>query len=414
MTFGYSLGNFMRVLSQWNFGVFVFGNFTSLIGSWMQRIAVGWLTWELTQSATWLGIIAFADLAPAVIVAPFAGAIADRWNRRTVMQVAQATGFVFAAVLALLFSIDQLTIVPLLLLVLALGTADAIVQPSRLAFVSTLVSKQDLATAVAIKSITFNSARFIGPAVAGIIIATVGITWAFVLNALSFLIFIVALHLMDARSETPRRSGRFNFVGDTVEGFVYAFSGKGVGALLMLMVFSSFGIRPLIELMPGWAAGIFGGGAPELAALTSAIGIGAVIGGFWLASRTSPRGLLRATLICCAGQSVAIFAFALTSDLSTALPIAALGGLFLVTSAISAQTLVQMNVEDSMRGRVLGLYGLIQRAFPALGALLMGYASEFFGMRLPLIAGTILLAGFTILLALHYEELERKLEHGLE
>jgi predicted MFS family arabinose efflux permease len=410
MPLGLSFRNLTRVLSHREFAAFTAGNFVSLIGTWMQRIAVGWLTWQLTQSATWLGIIAFADLAPAVLVAPFGGVVADRWDRLKLMKFAQVTGLFFATLLAVLYGMGELTIWPLFVIVFLLGMTDAFAQPARLAFVSTMVPNHELATAVAIKSITFNAARFIGPAVAGIIIATVGIFWAFVGNAVTFVFFLVALGFIRSGGGGPRRTGRVTILRDTMEGVAYAFSGRGVGALLVLMIFSSFTIRPVIELLPGWAADVFGGGAAELAMLTSAIGVGAVIGGFWLASRTSTRGLFRATLVCSGGQAVMMFLFALSSNIRIALPIAAAGGLFLVTSAIGAQTLVQINVEDGMRGRVLGLYGLILRAFPALGALVMGLASETFGLRLPLIAGTVLLAAFTIVLVLRYGELRAKLE----
>ena len=178
-------GRIARALRNPHYGRYAAGNSISLVGTWMQRVAVGWLTWQLTESGAWLGAVAFADLFPTVLIAPLAGAAADRWDRLTTLKLGQALLAVQAAVLFGLTASGLITIWSLLGLSLFLGVVAAFNQPARLALVSSLVARQDLPAAVAINAIIFNSARLIGPAVAGLIIVGVGIAAVFAVNAVS-------------------------------------------------------------------------------------------------------------------------------------------------------------------------------------------------------------------------------------
>ncbi|QDZ10233.1 MFS transporter [Devosia ginsengisoli] len=411
MAASFQFGKILQTLAHRNFGVYVAGNVGSLIGTWMQRIAAGWFTWELTQSATWLGLVAFADLFPAVVIAPFAGVAADRWDRLKMMKLAQILGFLIGGVLALLFFAGQVTVWTLLIVTLMLGTVDAFVQPFRLAFVSALVPRSDLTTAVAIKSITFNLARFVGPAIAGIVIATVGVGWAFAANALSFLVLLGALlmvRLAPVARTVPTK--KVSVIADAIEGVRHAVSTPGIGIVLGLLSVTCLAGRPVVELLPGWAGEIFSGNASDLAALTSAVGIGAVFGGLWLAGRPSIVGLVRAYLFCCLGMALSLLAFSLSFHTLVALPTMVVSGFFLVASAICAQTLVQVNVEDGLRGRVLSVYAMILRGGPAVGALIMGYMGDFVGLRWPLIGGCVILLVATGLVFLRRRGIEDVLE----
>ncbi|WP_164721709.1 MFS transporter [Silicimonas algicola] len=386
----------LDTLLQPNFGIYILGNAVSLIGTWTQRIAAGWLVWELTGSPAWLGVIAFADLFPAVVIAPFAGVAADRWSRLRVMRLAQALGAVFAGLLALLYFAGLVDIWTLLAMTLALGVVDSFVQPFRLAVVSALVERESLTSAVAIKSVTFNLARFVGPAVAGIIIATVGVGWAFAVNALSFLALLAALMVVrELRPPLPRPPAQGLFA-EAAAGLRYALRTPGLAVVLGLLSATCLFARPVVELLPGWAGRIFGGDATNLAALTSAIGVGAVAGGVWLAGRPSAQGLVRIMILCCYGLVASLLAFAVAPGMLVALPLMAVTGFFLITSAISTQTLIQLNVEDRMRGRVLSVYAMIIKGGPAVGALVMGFAATAAGLRWPLVAAMALLALATI------------------
>lgn len=408
---GFSFGRVIGTLSQRNFGIYAAGNAVSLVGTWMQRIAAGWLVWELTGSPGWLGAVAFADLFPAVVIGPFAGVAADRWERLRIMKIGQAIGALIVAAFTLIYFAGGMTIWVIFFLTFLLGIVDAFVQPFRLAFISALVPRQDLTSAVAIKSIIFNLSRFTGPAIAGLVIATVGVGWAFAANAMSFLIFLVALTQVSVLHQpVPRSRSGATVFDEALVGARYAFTTPGVGLVLLLLAATSFTARPVVELLPGWAGAIFGGDASDLAVLTSAIGIGAVGGGLWLAGRPGIVGLVKAYLFSCFGLAVTLLVFASSESTAVALPLMVVTGFFMVATAVCAQTLVQVNVSDDLRGRVLSIYAIIFRGCPAVGALVAGFAANFLGMRVPLVIGMALLIIITAMVLRRWGEMERMLE----
>src|SRR5438067_3848620 len=187
------LGNVARAFAHRNYRIYVIGNSISLIGWWLERVAVGWLTWTLTHSGAWLGLIALADFLPVLFLAPFAGVLADRRDRVWTIRITQWIGCAQASLLAILVVSDAMTIEILFALVLMLGIASGVAQPSRLALIPTLVGRESLASALAINSVVFNLARFIGPAMAGIVIAELGIAAAFAANAVSHIAFQISL-----------------------------------------------------------------------------------------------------------------------------------------------------------------------------------------------------------------------------
>ena len=415
MPSNFQLGKVLQTLRYRDFGIFVAGNCVSLIGTWTQRVATGWLTWEFTQSAAWLGAMAFADLIPAVLIGPLAGVAADRWDRLSIMKGAQILGTAIGALLAVLYFLALVDVWVLLAITLALGIVDAFIQPFRLAFVSTLVPRADLTAAVAIRSTTFNLARFVGPAVAGIVIATSGVGLAFIINALSFLVLLGALMVLKAEPAIRLPADRkVTVLGDAIEGARFAFTTGGVSTVLTLLAVSCLMARPVIELLPGWAGEIFGGSSSDLAMLTSSIGFGALFGGIWLSGRPDPAGLFRIFLVGCFGSAVSLLAFSASQSALVAVPLLVVTGFFLITSAISAQTLVQINVEDTLRGRVLSVYATIFRGGPAIGALLMGFAGDLVGMRWPMIAGAVVLLAATTLVYRRHDALRPLLEDNLK
>ncbi len=375
-----------------NYGSYVVGNGTSLVGTWMQRIAIGWLTWELTGSPFWLGIIAFADLFPAVIISPFGGAIADRHSRLRLVQISQFLSCVQAVTLFGLSVAGQVNVFSLALLSLFLGTVTALNQPARLALIPSLVQPRHLNSAIGINSVIFNLARFIGPAISGVIIAGGHVSWVFALNALSFAFFLVILlRLQLTVPATPLRK-RKRFRADLTDGIIYAARDPRISVLLFLLITIGIGARPLVELLPGLAAAVFGGGPQTLALLTSTFGGGAIVGGLWLAGRDTSGNLaviVNAATFVLAG---ALLLFVSSPSLWIALPAVAILGLTMVITGAGIQTLLQLGVDTDMRGRVLSLYGLIMRGGPAIGALGMGWLAEFFGLRWPIAGGAVLVA----------------------
>lgn len=388
-----NLRRIAAVVRSPNYGVYTAGNSVSLIGTWMQRVAVGWLTWELTGSAAWLGAIAFADLFPTVLVAPLAGAAADRWDRPRILRVTETLAALQAVCLFALSVSGLMSVTALLIATLSLGIAVGIGQPSRLALIPSLVRRDDLTTAVAINSIVFNLARFVGPALAGLFIAGGEIAWAFAANALSYAAFLYALSRLrldpDGRAPNPRRGG---LGADLLEGLAYAARHRGIGPLLGLLVVTNLCGRPFVELLPGFAARVFAVGPQGLAWMMSAIGLGAIAGAGWLAGRGEARGLVAITLASTLALAVLIGLFIATDRFALALPILAASGVAMVGAGVGTHTILQLAVAPAMRGRVLALYGLIFRGGPALGALAMGPLADRLGLAQPVAAGALVVA----------------------
>lgn len=358
----------------------------------MQRIAVGWLAWELTKSPAWLGVIAFADLFPAVLVGPFAGAVADRWDRLRLIQAMQLLSCSQALALFILSSAGWIRVEVLALLSLFLGIVTALNQPARLALVPSLVEPEHLNSAIGINSVIFNLARFLGPAIAGGVIAAGEISWVFGLNAVSFAIFLAILMRLRLTVPSQPRRDRKAFLADLGDGIAYTVRTPHISLPLLLLIAIGIAVRPLVELLPGLAAAVFAGGAETLALLTSTLGGGAVIGGLWLAGRDHRSQLAGMVLAATLVQSAALTLFVATQSLWVAVPSLAVLGTAMVVTGAGIQTLLQVEVRPEMRGRVLSLYGLIIRGGPAVGALAMGAIAEVTGLRLPLAAGAALVA----------------------
>lgn len=391
-----SPGGFARAtaaLRHGNYRAYVIGNAISLIGTWLQRVAVGWLAWELTRSGTWLGLVAFADLFPTVLFSPVTGAVADRYDRRLVLLATQVAAIAQALLLAGLTYSGAITIERLFLLTAGLGIVNAFGQPARLALIPSLVERSDLASAVAINSIVFNAARFIGPAAAGFAIAQGGTALAFALNAGSYLAFIVALLVVKPASEAGGASGRGrHFFADMAAGYAYAARHPGIGPMLVVLIITSLGTRAFVELLPGFADAVFHRGAPGLAWLTAATGLGAVVGGAWIAQRPSLSGLTSLIVANMLIMAAALLAFVATDRFWFALGCLFAAGASLVVNGVGAQTLVQTAASPEMRGRVMAIYGTIFRGGPALGALIMGAASSYVGLQWALAAGALFCA----------------------
>jgi MFS family permease len=387
------LGNITRAFAHRNYLIYVSGNSISLIGWWLSRVAVGWLTWTLTHSGAWLGLISLADFLPVLFLAPFAGVLADRRDRVRTIRLTQWVGCVQASLLAILVVSDAMTIEILFALVLMLGIASGVAQPSRLALIPTLVDRESLASALAVNSVIFNLARFIGPALAGIMIAEIGIAAAFAANAASYIAFQISL--MNLRGLPPQPAvARQNVLRASVEAFSYACRHSGIGPMLLLFLVTTIGTRGFIELFPGFADRVFGRGPQGLAMLTSTVRLGAICGASWMVLRSAITGLANVVLVCTLIMSLAILAFTATDAFYLALPCVFVAGAMMTITGTGAQTLIQAAVDARMSGRVMALYGLIFRAGPAVGAVLMGALSEYLGLRLALALGAIVSGGF--------------------
>lgn len=384
-----SLGRFGRAFRSRNYSIYCAGSTLTLIGLWMQRIAVGWMAWDLTHSPTWLGAVAFAELFPVVILSPIAGTVADRFDRLKVARISQILMMIQAFILTYLVFSESLTIYLLTGLSLYAGIVVSFWQPARLTLIPNLVPKEDLTSAIATNAVIFNTARFVGPAIAGVVIHQYGVGYAFLANALSYISFIIALYLITPR-EDAKRSYRQGFLTDAVEGMKYAANHPGIGPCLILMAVTCIGIRGVFELFPGFADAVFDRGAEGLSYLAASVGIGAVLSGLYLGQREGLAGLTQIQIWSVALQAIAIAGFAVTDNFALALIAAGLFGAGMSLHGSSAQALIQSSVAGYMRGRVLALYGMLFRGGPAVGALAMGAAAETFGLQMPALIGAII------------------------
>jgi MFS family permease len=403
--------NAARVLRVRNYRVYTAGNSVSLIGSWMQRIAVGWLAWQLTHSTLWLGWVAVADLLPTMLLSPLAGLLADRLDRVGLIRVTQVIAMTQAAILAALVYTGVIDVVALFVLTLVLGAANALNQPARLALIPALVDRADLPAAVAINSLVFNGARFIGPAIAGIVIARGSVGLAFAVNSASYLAFLAALARLDVPRAGPvERPRRRELLADTVAGYLYALRHPGIGRMISLFAVTSFSLRGFIELFPGFADAVFGRGPNGLAWLTATLGMGAVAGGLWMVRRPGIQGLTALIIGHTFLVAVSVLGFTATENYGVALACVFFCGFSLVTTGISAQTLIQSTVDPAMRGRVLGFYGMLFRGGPAANALFMGWLSAELGLRLAVASGAVVCLLYWFWARLRQEVMERALE----
>jgi MFS family permease len=386
-----SPGHLGRALASRNARIFFGGSLIAWTGLWMQRIAVAWLAWELTGSAFWVGMVAFCDLAPAVVISPIAGAVADRVDRLRLAMLAQGVIAVQAALVATLTGAGVMTIGLLLVLEVAGGIAAAFAQPARQTLMPGIVPRADLGAAVAINSLVFNIARFVGPALAGPIIAIWGVVPAIAANAVGYLLAAGSMALLRiAGTERRGHPGSASLRGEVLQGLAYARRHVGLGPLLLYAALSGVLLRGMQEILPPYVERLFGRGAESLALLTACFGIGALCAGLWVAQRGRLTGTTWLAVWSGLGQAVCIALFVATGFFPLGLLAAALIGGFASVHGICVQTLLQHATAPAFRGRMLSLWGLITRACPALGALALGTAGELFGLRLPTLAAVIL------------------------
>jgi len=402
--------NVVRVLRIRNYRMYTAGNAISLIGSWMQRASVLWLAWALAHSTVWLGIISVADLAPTLVLSPLAGLLADRVDRVRLIRATQIVAMAQAVVLAALTYAGLITVELLFLLTLLLGAVAAVNQPARLALVSALVDRANLGSAIAVNSLVFNGARFLGPAAAGIVIERSSIALAFAINAATYLPFIAALARLDLAEGGARAPAPWRFFGDTAAGYAYALRHPGIGRMFLLFAVTCFALRGFVEMFPAFADEVFGRGVEGYTWLTATLGLGALLGGLFMVRRPGVHGLTALIIGHTCVVAVSALGFTATSSYWVAVVCVFVCGFSLVTTGISAQTLIQTAVDPAMRGRVLAVYGMLFRGGPAVSALALGWLASFIGLRLAVVAGASLCLLYWAWARLRQEAMERALD----
>jgi MFS family permease len=361
-----------------NFRLYWGGQLVSLVGTWMQSVAQGWLMHRLTHSALWLGLLGFTQFLPVMLLSLWAGAVIDRMDKRRLLYFTQGAALVQAAILATVVTAG--VVQPWMVLALAgvFGIINAFDMPTRQSFVVELVGKEDLGNAIALNSAAFNTARIVGPAVAGVLLATVGEGGCFWLNALSYVAVLASLARLDLPKREFFRRGRA--LGSSLrEGVRYAWATLPLRNLLLLLgVTAGIGFQYVL-LLPVYARDILHAGPKAYGLLVTAFGAGALIGAMRLTGRSARPGLRRNLLLGLAacGAGLALFAWSRAVPLSLAA--GALAGFGLIVYVASTNTLLQLTTEDRFRGRVMSLYTLMFAGTAPIGALASGAIAQRWG-----------------------------------
>jgi MFS family permease len=337
----------------------------------MQSLAQSWLIYRLTGSAVLLGFVAFAGQFPVFLFATVGGVFADRHNRHRILVATQTISMLLAFVLAALTLTHRVQVWHVFVLAALLGLVNAFDIPTRQAFVVKMVGREDLINAIALNSSMFNGARIIGPAIAGVLVAAVGEGWCFFVNGVSYLAVIVGLLLMKIKVQE-----RLHLPGSTfariIEGFGYVGRTGPVRSLLSLLGLVSLLGLPYMVLMPIFADQILHGGARGLGLLVGASGIGAFIGALSLAARSGARGLGRLVAVSAAGFGASLILFSLSRSFWLSAALLMPVGFCMIVEMAASNTLIQTLVPDSLRGRVMAVYGMMLMGMAPFGALLAG------------------------------------------
>jgi MFS family permease len=379
----------LRALQYRNFRLFFSGQLISLIGTWMQNVAQAWLVYRLTGSAVLLGAIGFAGQIPVFVLSPVGGIVADRFSRRRIVIGTQTSAMLLAFALAALTLSGHVRIWHVFVLSSLLGVVTSFDIPARQSFIVEMVGKPDLMNAIALNSSMFNASRMVGPAIAGILVASIGEGWCFFANGVSYIAVIAGLLAMRMAAREPvEHSG--SPLAHVVEGFRFVIGNPPVHALLILLGIMSLTGMPYVVLMPIFADRILHGGAQALGWLMGFTGVGALCAALLLASRQSLKGLGTWAAVAALSFGASLTAFAASRTLTLSAAILVLTGFCMMIQMGASNTLLQSMVPDRLRGRVMSVYSMMFMGMSPIGSLMAGAAASRFGAPAAVTAGGLI------------------------
>lgn len=366
-------------LKNRNFRLYFAGMCVSLVGTWMQQIAMSWLVYQLTGSVFLLATVTFMAQIPILLVTPFLSVLVDRFNRRKILLFTQTLSMIQALLMAALTLSGLIQVWHILLLSLFIGCINALDNPTRQAFYPSLVDKKHLSNAIALNSAVINGSRLIGPAIGGILIGIFGEGICFLLNGISYCGVIIALFLMRLAPFKPHPHAQ-NMFTDIREGFSYVSRNIPIRILLLLMCVISFFGLPLMTFIPAYVKDLLKGGSEMMGALLSCIGIGSFLAALYLAARKSVRGL---------DKMISLSAFLLGAGLigmsqlespwgaaMLCIPI----GFAIIMTVVSINTLLQTLSDESKRGRVMGYLAMTFTGVTPIGSMVLGTIEKYTGL----------------------------------
>jgi MFS family permease len=385
-----------RALRHRNFQLFFAGQLISLVGTWMQILAQSWLVYRLTHSAALLGEVGFMAQIPVLFLGPVAGIVADRHSRHRMVIATQTAMMIQALTLALLTLAHWIQVWEIFVLAFMLGICNAFDIPARQSFLVEMVGSEDLMNAIALNSSVFNSARIVGPAIAGILVASLGEGVCFLINGLSFAAVIGSLVLMRLPPfrTNLRDAGKLD---QFLEGIRYVRGNAAIRALLILLgVVSLLGMSYMV-LMPIFADRILQRGPSGMGMLMTSAGLGALAAALWLARRRRVQGLDRVVALACAGFGTCLIFFALSRAFWLSLALLVPAGFCIMVQLGATNTLIQSIVSNDVRGRVMGIYTTMFLGMAPFGSLIAGYLAQHFSAPIAvLFCGTASISGAAI------------------
>lgn len=389
-----------------NFRLYWFGMFISLIGSWIQSVAQSWLVFQLTHSAFLLGFVGFLNLFPVFLLSFLGGIIADRMNKKEILLLTQKAFMALAFILALLTQMKLIKPWHIMVISVLNGIVMAFDAPSRQAVVVDLVGKQNLLNAIALNSAAFNSARIIGPALAAILIASIGMSGCFYINGISFLAVIIALSLIKL-GNADKKARKTNIKKDLLEGIDFIKKSRNTLILVsMVAVISLFGLTYII-LMPVFASQVLNGGVKELGILMSATGCGALSAALILAHLSDFKSKGKLLFISTILFSFLLIIFSLCKTYISSIVVLVLIGWASVTTVSLINTLLQILVPDEFRGRIMSVFMFTFAGMMPFGSLIAGGITQFFGVSWALLTGGLFCSVFFIIINIFYSDIRK-------
>jgi len=387
----------VAALHHRNFRLFWFGQMISLVGTWMQNVARGWLVLQMTNSPFLLGLVSMIGTLPVLFVAPIGGALADKLNKRTVVISTQITAMLLAFALATLILTKHVQYWHIVVLASILGVTMAIDAPTRQSFIVEMVGKKDLLNAIALNSSIFNLARILGPALAGLIISAIGIVLCFYVNGISYLAVIAGLFMMKGNF-SPVKKKNTHVIRDIRDGFGYARHDRNIMSLITLVALSSIFIMPYAMLMPVFARDILNVGAKGLGILLASAGVGALVGALTLALFSDYRKKGRFVMAGTTTFVTAAVLFSFSNNYHLSLLLLLFIGWGMVMQNASINSLLQTIAPDHLRGRIMSLYVLFFMGMMPFGSFQAGFIADHLGAQMALRIGGIIVACITVFL----------------
>ena len=377
-------------LKSKNYRLYFIGQSISLIGTWMQTVAMSWLVYRLTGSVFLLGVVGFTSQIPSFFLSPFAGVLTDRFNRHRIMLLTQVLFMVQALLLALLVLSGFIAVWHIIVLSLLFGLITAFDAPARQSMVIDMIDNPlHIGNAIALNSTMFNGARLFGPAIAGVLIAVAGEGVCFMLNAVSYITIIIALSKMKIKQKN-KPENTASFTEGFTDGAKYTFGFIPIRTLLILLATVSLFGLPYTVLMPAYVTEILKGGSHTLGFLMSASGVGALVGALYMASRTTVIGLGRIISASACIFGIAIIGIAVSSTLWISLFAMAIAGLCMIITVASINTLVQTLVDEDKRGRVMSFYAMALMGMNPIGNFFAGSVASGIGIPYTMLIGGII------------------------